>query len=87
MNNAQTYYEKYLNRFSTFSIHQLIESFNVEVGKTGWTTARGCYMRALRDTFDKTSYELDPDVFKPTCTSYKFNIQLFEGKIIKKIIG
>ena len=45
------YYQEYAARFATASSQSLVESFNREVGVTGWTSMRACCITALIDEF------------------------------------
>ena len=45
------YYQEYAARFAAASNQSLIESFNREVGNTGWTSVRASCIAALIDEF------------------------------------
>ena len=45
------YYQEYAARFAAASNQSLIESFNKEVGVTGWTSMRANFIAALIDEF------------------------------------
>ena len=45
------YYQEYAARFAAASSQSLVESFNREVGNTGWTTVRASCIAALIDEF------------------------------------
>ena len=43
------YYHEYAARFAVASSQSLVESFNKEVGNTGWTSMRANFVAALID--------------------------------------
>ncbi len=45
------YYQEYAARFAAASNQSLVESFNKEVGNTGWTSMRASFIAALIDEF------------------------------------
>ncbi len=45
------YYQEYAARFAAASSQSLVESFNKEVGNTGWTSMRASFIAALIDEF------------------------------------
>ena len=45
------YYQEYAARFAVASNQSLVESFNREVGITGWTSMRASCIAALIDEF------------------------------------
>ncbi len=45
------YYQEYAARFAVASSQSLVESFNREVGNTGWTSVRASCIAALIDEF------------------------------------
>ena len=45
------YYQEYAAHFATASSQSLVESFNKEVGNTGWTSMRANFIAALIDEF------------------------------------
>ncbi len=45
------YYQEYAARFAAATSQSLVESFNKEVGNTGWTSMRANYIEALIDEF------------------------------------
>ena len=45
------YYQEYAARFAAASSQSLVESFNKEVGVSGWTSMRANYIAALIDEF------------------------------------
>ena len=47
------YYQEYAARFAAVSSQSLVESFNREVGNTGWTSMRASCIAALIDEFRK----------------------------------
>ena len=45
------YYQEYAAHFAAASSQSLVESFNKEVGNTGWTSMRASFISALIDEF------------------------------------
>ena len=45
------YYQEYAARFAAATSQSLVESFNKEVGNTGWTSMRTNFIAALIDEF------------------------------------
>ena len=45
------FYQEYAARFAAASNQSLVESFNKEVGVTGWVSMRASYIVALTDEF------------------------------------
>ncbi len=45
------FYQEYAARFAAASNQSLVESFNKEIGNTGWTSMRANYIAALIDEF------------------------------------
>ena len=45
------YYQEYTARLAAASNQSLVESFNKEVGNTGWTSMRASFIAALIDEF------------------------------------
>ena len=52
------YYQEYAARFAAASNQSLIESFNREVGNTGWTSVRASCIAALIDEFRKRGIDI-----------------------------
>lgn len=49
--SKNNFYQEYAARFAAASSQSLAESFNKEVGNTGWTSMRANYIAALIDEF------------------------------------
>ncbi len=49
---------KFKERFKKMSNDELVEAFNREVGKAGWTGARGAYLAALHREFEDRGIEI-----------------------------
>ena len=45
------YYQEYAARFAAATPQSLVESFNREVGNTGWTSVRANFIASLIDEF------------------------------------
>lgn len=45
------HYQEYAARFAAATSQSLVESFNKEVGNTGWTSMRASFIAALIDEF------------------------------------
>ena len=52
------FYQEYAARFAAASNQSLVESFNREVGNTGWTSMRACCIAALIAEFRKRGIEI-----------------------------
>ena len=55
------YYQEYAARFAAASNQSLIESFNREVGNTGWTSVRASCIAALIDEFRNRGIDISAD--------------------------
>ena len=71
------YYQEYAARFAAASNQSLIESFNREVGNTGWTSVRASYIAALIDEFRNRL--IDISVVNDGCsTDFNHHVRLDE---------
>ncbi|NQT49455.1 NUDIX domain-containing protein [Candidatus Kuenenbacteria bacterium] len=70
----------YQARFQAQTDDQLIESFNREVGSSGWTTSRSAYLTALREEFDARGFDYSA-VGNKKGLSYKEKIELVGGEV------
>ena len=52
------YYQEYAARFAAASSQSLVESFNREVGNTGWTSMRASCIAALIDAFRNRNIDI-----------------------------
>ncbi len=59
----------------------LIAAFNREVGNSGWVGARGAYLIALRDEFDKRGFDYSIISGKGGGLSLKTKIKLIGKRI------
>lgn len=49
--STNKFYQEYAARFAAASSQSLVDSFNKEVGNTGWTSMRANFIAALIDEF------------------------------------
>ncbi len=54
---AETYFAEYQERFSSLTDEELVALFNREVGQGGWGSARGCYLAAIHEEFDRRGWD------------------------------
>ena len=75
--------QTFSERFSKMSDQQLVNAFNREVGNTGWVSARGIYLTALREEFARRNFDF---IFGNSIHVYtlKYKIKL-TGKTITQI--
>ncbi len=59
---------------------ELIDSFNHEVGNTGWTNSRAFYLKALKGEFDERNYDYS-EIGENDTLSLKNKIYLQDKKI------
>lgn len=52
------YYQEYAAHFAAASNQSLVESFNKEVGNTGWTSMRASFIAALIDEFRNRGFDI-----------------------------
>jgi hypothetical protein len=74
-------YEEYLARFKTNTDQDLIDAFNREVGKPGWTSSRGSYLAALHDEFKSRGFDFSA-IGDQRSLSFGSKIGLI-GKVVK----
>ncbi len=69
------YYQEYAARFAAVSSQSLVESFNREVGNTGWTSVRASCIAALIDEF--RNRDIDISVVNDGCsTDFNHHVRL-----------
>ena len=71
------YYQEYAARFAAASSQSLIESFNREVGVTGWTSMRASCIAALIDEFRNRGIDISA-VNDGRCTDFSHHVRLDE---------
>ena len=52
------YYMRFAEKFITYSIEQLVELFNREVGNNGWSSMRAAQDCALMDEFKRRGVDI-----------------------------
>lgn len=72
------YYQEYAARFAAASSQSLIESFNREVGNTGWTSVRASCIAALIDEFRNRGIDISA-VNDGRCTDFNHHVRLDEN--------
>ena len=71
------FYQEYAARFAAASNQSLVESFNKEVGNTGWTSMRAYFIAALIDEFRNRSIDISA-VNDGYCTDFNHHVRLDE---------
>ena len=71
------YYQEYAARFAAASNQSLVESFNREVGNTGWTSVRASHIAALIDEFQNRGIDISA-VFDGRSTDFNHHVRLNE---------
>lgn len=74
----------YEDRFSNYSLEDLVVAFNNEVGKNGWTNSRGVYLNELRSALEKTNIDVS-EIIDGHSISLKYKVEL-QGNRLKRII-
>ena len=71
------HYQEYAARFAAASSQSLVESFNKEVGNTGWTSMRANFIAALIDEFRNRGIDISA-VNDGSSTSFNHHVSLDE---------
>ena len=71
------YYQEYAARFAAATSQSLVESFNKEVGNTGWTSMRANYIEALIDEFRNRGIDISA-VDDGRSTDFNHHVRLDE---------
>ena len=71
------YYQEYAAHFAAASTQSLVESFNKEVGNTGWTSMRASCIAALIDEFSNRGIDMSA-VNDSHCTDFNHHVRLDE---------
>lgn len=71
------YYQDYAARFAAVTSQSLVESFNREVGNTGWTSMRASFIAALIDEFRNRGIDISA-VNDGRSTDFNQNVRLDE---------
>jgi len=66
-------------RLKGLSNEELVNSFNKEVGNSGWGTARGTYLAAIHDEFKKREFDYS-EIGDSSSLSFKEKIYLKDEK-------
>lgn len=72
------YYQEYAARFAAATSQSLIESFNREVGNSGWTTMRASFIAALIDEFRNRGIDISA-VNDGRSTDFNHHVRLDES--------
>ena len=72
------YYQEYAARFAAVSSQSLVESFNKEVGVTGWTSMRASFIAALIDEFRNRGFDISA-VNDGRSTDFNHHVHLDEN--------
>ena len=71
------YYQEYAARFAAASSQSLVESFNKEVGVSGWTSMRANFVAALIDECRSRGIDIS-DVNDGRSTDFNHHVRLNE---------
>ena len=72
------YYQEYAARFAAASSQNLVESFNKEVGVSGWTSMRANYIAALIDEFRNRGIDISV-AYDGRSTDFNHHVRLDES--------
>ncbi len=72
------YYQEYAARFAAASSQSLVESFNKEVGISGWTSMRACCIAALIDELRNRDIDISA-VNDGRSTDFNHHVRLDEA--------
>ena len=73
------YYQEYAARFAAATSQSLIESFNREVGNSGWTSVRASCIAALIDEFRNRGIDISA-VNDGRSTDFNHHVRLDESE-------
>ncbi len=71
------FYQEYAARFAAATNQSLVESFNKEVGVTGWTSMRASFVAALIDEFRNRGIDISA-VNDSRSTDFNHHVRLDE---------
>ncbi|MBR2396984.1 MAG: hypothetical protein IKB00_10330 [Bacteroidaceae bacterium] len=71
------YYQEYAAHFAAASNQSLVESFNKEVGNTGWTSMRASFIAAIMDEFRNRGFDIST-VNDGRSTDFNHHVRLDE---------
>jgi len=54
---SQIQFENFLQDLKVLNDNELIQAFNKQVGNTGWVSARGAYLAAIRKEFESRNFD------------------------------
>ena len=78
MSTSQSkYYQEYAARFAAASNQSLVESFNKEVGVSGWTSMRASFIASLIDEFRNRGIDISA-VNDGRSTDFNHHVRLDE---------
>ena len=80
----QNHYVEFKEGFQKMDNNELLVAFNQEVGKTGWVSARGDYLSALRKEFDDRGFDYS-SIGDKSCLSINKKIKLVDKKIVPEV--
>lgn len=81
MNNS--FYNNFAARFAVTTLTSLVESFNNQVGKRGFNSARAAYDQALIDEFVRRGIDVSA-VFDGTTISFAHYVELDNNSLVIK---
>ena len=73
------YYMTFAEKFITYSIEQLVELFNREVGNNGWSSMRAAQDCALMDEFKRRGIDITA-VSNGEVISFNYPVMFDEGR-------
>lgn len=83
--NAKNLVEEFRVRFSEMSLEQVVDAFNLEVGKMGWGNARASYLGALHEALELRGVDYSA-IGDAKSLSFRERVALTpEGKRVKPI--
>ncbi len=79
MNNLL--YNEFAARFAASTLTSLIETFNSQVGKRGFNSARAAHDKALVDELVRRGVDVSA-VFDGTATSFAHHVELVDNRLV-----
>jgi hypothetical protein len=77
---SQIQYESFLEDLKVLTDQEIIQAFNKEVGNTGWVSARGSYLAAIRKEFERRSFDYSL-IGNERSLSLVSSVKLKDGKL------
>ena len=82
---SQIQFENFLQDLKVLNDNELIQAFNKQVGNTGWVSARGAYLAAIRKEFERRNFDYS-QIGDEMSLSLRSKIRL-ENLKIKKMVN